>query len=410
VSFVPVSGGYISFVGIRGEGLRGIIAIDDITLYKGYCQGKTHLAKSPGKQKKKCLKLNFAVTPADAAVSPLDCSFDQNLCNWSVDSQSVVPSVSSEALVSTEKEDQVSDTTEMPPTTTSRLDSEVKTTPDGDGEEPIVFPDDGVSATTDYPVASSTATGDVALPSTGIVELIELIPPQTTISPATDATTQTASSTTTEIPTTTVSPAVTTEMFTEGSSFVSTTPSPTTTTTAVPTTTTLGAAIQSRSSPTTPAASQSIVIKSVSENANKDSTVRGVSGLYDEITSFGANTIEVISTSRDGATKSIIISQPVRNRFRRSGKWIGYNRPRDSRIVNLRSSTAEEGIWRRPKPVPHWLRSRHPSTFEDGHGDPYSVHQAFSSQRTSSPPKLFGVSNIPRAPVSEPIPSHSSAG
>jgi hypothetical protein len=144
----------------------------------------------------------------------------------------------------------------------------------------------------------------------------------------------------------------------------------------------------------------------VSENVNKDSTVRGVSGLYDEITSFGPNTIEVISTSRDGATKSIIISQPVRNRFRRSGKWIGYNHPRNSRIVNLRSSSAEEGIWRRPKPVPHWLRSRNPA-FEDEHSNPYSEHQAFSSQRTS-PPKLFGVSNIPRAPFSEPIPSHSS--
>ncbi|EFX82933.1 hypothetical protein DAPPUDRAFT_100783 [Daphnia pulex] len=44
-----------------------------------------------------------------------------------------------------------------------------------------------VSATTDYPVASSTATGDVALSSTGIIEFIEFIPPQTTISPATDA-------------------------------------------------------------------------------------------------------------------------------------------------------------------------------------------------------------------------------
>lgn len=345
--------------------------------------------------------MNFAVSPADAAVSSLDCSFDQNLCNWSVDSQSVVPPVSSEAIVSTEKEDHVSDTTEMPPTTTSRLDSEVKTTPDA--EQPIVFPEDSVSATTDYSVASSTATGDVALPSTGIVELIELIPPQTTTSPATEATTQTASQSPATAMSTTVdvSPAVTTEMFTEGStsSFVSTT---TTTPTTTPGT------IQSRSSPTTPATSQSIVIKAVPENVNKDSTVRGVSGLYDEVTSFGANTIEVISTSRDGATKSIIISQPVRNRFRRSGKWIGYNHPRDSRIVNLRSSIAEEGIWRRPKPVPHWLRSRHP-TFEDGHSNPYSVHQAFSSQRTS-PPKLFGVSNIPRAPISEPIPSHSSAG
>ncbi len=354
--------------------------------------------------------LFFSVLPADAAVSPLDCSFDQNLCNWSVDSQSALPPVVTETPVTTEKGGEVSDTTETPSITTTRLDSEVKTTPDGDYEEPILFPENGASITTEYSVVSTTVNSDVALPSTAIVELIELISPQTTASPATDATTQTVSQSSIPAATSTsdsdVSPAVTTEMLTEGStsSAVSTTTSPTST--AATTISTTPASIQSRSRPTTPATSSSIIIKSVSENVNKDSTVRGVSGLYDEITSFGPNTIEVISTSRDGATKSIIISQPVRNRFRRSGKWIGYNHPRNSRIVNLRSSSAEEGIWRRPKPVPHWLRSRNPA-FEDEHSNPYSEHQAFSSQRTS-PPKLFGVSNIPRAPFSEPIPSHSS--
>jgi hypothetical protein len=335
------------------------------------------------------------------------------LCNWSVDSQSILPPVGTEALITTEKENEISDTTETPSTTTPRLDSEVKTTPGVDDQQLIVFPENGVPVTTEYPVASSTMTGDAAHLSTGVVELIELIPPQTTLLPVTEATTQTVTQSSTPAAATSpsdsdVPPAATTEILTEGStsSIVSTTSSPTTT--AAVTTSTTVAAIQSRSSPTTQATSPSIVIKSVSENVSKDSTVRGVSGLYDEITSFGANTIEVISTSRDGATKSIIISQPVRNRFRRSGKWIGYNHQRDSRIVHLRSSTAEEGIWRRPKPVPHWLRSRDP-TFEDERSNPYSVHQAFSSQRTS-PPKLFGVSNIPRAPVSEPIPSHSSAG
>ena len=41
VSFVPTSGGYVSFVGIRGDGVRGVIAIDDVTLYQGNCQSKS---------------------------------------------------------------------------------------------------------------------------------------------------------------------------------------------------------------------------------------------------------------------------------------------------------------------------------------------------------------------------------
>ena len=41
VSFVATSGGYVSFVGIRGDGVRGVIAIDDVTLYQGNCQSKS---------------------------------------------------------------------------------------------------------------------------------------------------------------------------------------------------------------------------------------------------------------------------------------------------------------------------------------------------------------------------------
>ena len=48
VSFVPTSGGYVSFVGIRGDGVRGVIAIDDVTLYQGNCQSKSLF--SPEKQ------------------------------------------------------------------------------------------------------------------------------------------------------------------------------------------------------------------------------------------------------------------------------------------------------------------------------------------------------------------------
>ena len=34
------NGGYVSFVGIRGEGVRGILAVDDVTLYRSDCPSK----------------------------------------------------------------------------------------------------------------------------------------------------------------------------------------------------------------------------------------------------------------------------------------------------------------------------------------------------------------------------------
>lgn len=46
VSFVASSGGYVSFVGIKGDGVRGIIAIDDITLYQGSCPSKPYFSES----------------------------------------------------------------------------------------------------------------------------------------------------------------------------------------------------------------------------------------------------------------------------------------------------------------------------------------------------------------------------
>lgn len=419
--------------------------------------------------------------PADAAVSALDCSFDQNFCNWSVDTQSV-SSASISAAITTEQQMQVAVTTEKqvdttvtteklmdltvttekqmealvvtekpvevaattgkpievsatterpievtatteklievtatteksmeiavttelssPPTTiTSISDSEVNSTPEND-EQPIVFPTDSEPATTEDSIATTTA--DIAT-STGIVELIESIPAQS--STATEAR-HNSVQTIISLSVSDVSPSVRKSTETENSTiFSSTKPSTSSTTTKSTTTTqasttTLPADVKTKTSSTPSATSPSIVIKT--DNVNKDSAVRGVSGLYDEITSFGGNTIEVISTSRDGATKSIIISQPVRNRFRRSAKWIGYNHPRNSRIVNYRSaqsSSAEEGVWRRPKPVPHWLRSRQPSIDDE---QPESAHQAFTSLRTS-PPKLFTFSSVPRSTVSEPV-------
>ncbi|KAI9556583.1 hypothetical protein GHT06_016373 [Daphnia sinensis] len=451
VSFVPASGGYISFIGIRGEGLRGIIAIDDVTLFRGRCQ----------------------ILPADAAVSPLDCSFDQNFCKWNVDTEPVIVPSSTEAITTekqveaavttekqvesavttqaaitteklmeitattekqmeiaittekqieasatTEKPMEVSITTEIPPTTNaSSLNSKIKSTP-GNDEQPIVFPVDDEQVTTEDSIPTTTA--DVVPTSTGIAELIELIPPQSS-PPATEAR-RNSVQTIASILVSEVSPTVgtSTEMKSPSSSSVSI-PSSTPSTTTVPTTrtstttasatrasTTTASLTDSKASPS--ASSPSIVIKAAPDNVNKDSAVRGVSGLYDEITSFGGNTIEVISTSREGATKSIIISQPVRSRFRRSAKWIGYNHPRDSRIVNYRrapSSSAEEGVWKRPKPVPHWLRSRLPSD-DDEQINPVSAHQTFTSQRTS-PPKLFAFSNVPRSPVNDPSPQSGNS-
>ncbi|XP_045031391.1 uncharacterized protein LOC116925410 [Daphnia magna] len=466
VSFVPASGGYISFVGIRGEGLRGIIAIDDVTLYRGRCQ----------------------ILPADAAVSPLDCSFDQNFCKWSVDTQPVIAASSTEGITTekqveaavttekqveaavttekqveaavttekqveavvttekqvdaaitteklmeitvttekqmeivittekqmeasatTEKPMEVFITTEIPPTTnTSSLDSKIKSTPVNE-EQPIVFPVYDEQVTTEDSISMTTA--DVVTTSTGIAELIELISLQS--SPSATEARHNSVQTSASILISDVSPEVrtSTEIESSNSSAVSI-PSSTPSTTIVAATTaiqasTAGASMtgsETKAVPTPSATSPSIVIKTASDNVNKDSAVRGVSGLYDEITSFGGNTIEVISTSRDGATKSIIISQPVRNRFRRSGKWIGYNHPRNSRIVNYRraqSSSAEEGVWKRAKPVPFWLRSRHPSV-DDEQITPVSAHQTFTSQRTS-PPKLFAFSNAPRSPGNEPL-------
>ena len=194
---------------------------------------------------------------------------------------------------------------------------------------PIIFPVEESSTATEYPLPPTTS--DISFTDGSV--LIELIPSDplvTTTEP------DTTSIKTTEDPTTVMSSSSTL---------------PVTTSTVKPTTTTS----KTNQNVTSPK------MKTVSESA------RGVSGLYDEVTSFGGNTIEVISTGRDGATKSIIISQPVRtSRFKRKasphGKWIGYNDPpRRGKIVNQRSgsSLAEEASqWRRPMPVPAWLRPR----------------------------------------------------
>lgn len=114
----------------------------------------------------------------------------------------------------------------------------------------------------------------------------------------------------------------------------------------------------------------------------------------------------MVSTSRNGATKSIIISQPGRsistssaNRNRRS--WIGYNKPpqiahRDSRIVHLRK---DETAWQRPLPVPYWLRGRNPtpsSSSSESQVDSRAQITAFRplnfhSQTVQQPSKLFEI-------------------
>lgn len=295
--------------------------------------------------------------PLDAVVSQLDCSFDNNLCNWSVDSQTVRlnNSANSTSEVATET---TTLSTSSPSTASSRSNyeapdsSESKSTTEDD-DLPIIFPMEETS-TTDYPLTPTTS--DPILSFTDGVLSIELIPSDP-LSPTTETDTAKydATTATTEEPTSTVAPTTVLSVTSPP------TTTPTTASTTTPTTTTT----------TTAKATSTKVVPSnttKSDNVNKDSAVRGVSGLYDEITSFGANTIEVISTSRDGATKSIIISQPGRSRFRRNshGKWIGYNDPRKGKIVNHRSSSAtdETGQWRRPMPVPAWLRPRQTS-FEE---------------------------------------------
>jgi len=64
-----------------------------------------------------------------------------------------------------------------------------------------------------------------------------------------------------------------------------------------------------------------------------------IKGVYDEVSSFGLNTIEVISTSRNGGSKSIIIRHNNR-RSRRGNEWIGYNHPRQSRILRRGRNTS----------------------------------------------------------------------
>lgn len=379
--------------------------------------------------------------PLEAVLSPLDCTFDSNLCNWSVDSQVVqladsTQTTSSNSSISSSSEETATEKEEDEITTAtpfffSRLHPDVLTDlkTSMENEPSIIFPVEEVSTVENDANIFSTTAEPVSTPTDGAV-LLELIPSDPLASPSdpTAATTtvsrpntlesSTASvengdfaagaSTTTNAPTedevllqtTTLSATSAIQSTTTTATSISTTPS-TTTTTTTPATTETTDGVKLKESKVNP--SDTIKLTISESGNNKD--LRGVSGLYDEITSFGPNTIEVISTSRDGATKSIIISQPVRSRFRRSALngWIGYNQPRHSRIVHYgRNSppSEEERAWRRPMPIPHWLRSRDPEFQNErensrGHVSPYSFHQpAFNSQRTGpkTPTKLFGFS------------------
>lgn len=363
--------------------------------------------------------LSHAGQPLDAAVNPLDCSFDLNFCGWSVASRrpdNEIDSVSENDTV-------VATALELTPTTEAAvvdtLVSRSNLMPDSikasTDETAVRFPDqveDDMTSGTASPSLAPTTTEYWTQPTTS----------STTEEEEVDFT---LLSTTTEL--------MTTETSTE---------EPTSTTTGatlqfkptiVPVATTQTASTTTKLS--TPEIGTSVVVTAENSTA-KDGAQRGVDGLFDEVTSFGLNTIEVISTSRHGGTKSIIISQPGRvwsNRRRRHsvGGWIGYNRPtRKQRILSGRraqlhrqdQSETTDASWQKPRPVPLWLRksqtSGHQVESDDARGNIHA-HSIGSFrhplQTTTTPatpttqPKLYAVSYHatnrparPNLPVNQP--------
>ena len=75
-----------------------------------------------------------------------------------------------------------------------------------------------------------------------------------------------------------------------------------------------------------------------------------VANRYDTVTSFGSNAIEVLSTHKDGGSKSIIISRPVGRKVRDvRHEW------RSGRILTGRNSgEGQNPVWRKPLPTSNW--------------------------------------------------------
>ena len=361
----------------------------------------------------------------DASVSPVDCTFDHHLCGWSVDSQTLAQAelvISPEVIATTpEGEGEQAVTTEMMTTVSlSRLDSSIVSEKKStfENELPAVSSgnlpppalsesDDAVpSTTTDAP--TTTDANIVSFAQGG--ESPELIPSSRVpaYNETIDASLTSRQSSVDIQVTTTSEDDITT--VTNLSAVYSTS-------TTISTSVTVATSVTTAAPRKTNSTNGSIRLNNNSSTNNKDLAMRGVSGLYDEITSFGStNTIEVISTSRDGATKSIIISQPGRtSRFKRSGssQWVGYNWPRRSRIVhyrnNHRQSDSDGVAWRRPMPVPHWLRSRQPALNDEMDHNvqsqitPYAAYQSLLRTSSTPPSKLFAISNTPRPvqPIAE---------
>lgn len=315
------------------------------------------------------IELVASVIPQEASVSQLDCTFDHGLCKWTVDSRSFeAPTAANKPLeepstvtISSASEVPEKEGITTPVATTPTIATSTTTMRSTVREEEapttaITDPSVALSVTDDMAAASAVTEEtspvvDVVTEQTPDADLattiIQTAESEARTSGATvesnsirgtgevfflnfpgksdEASKDIAStpSTTTDVPTTEVEPPSTPLTTEEPLVVVSSTPSPN------------EEPGKLGESPTRPASklitlpgnkSKQPVSVVVGESV-KNGTLRRVGGLYDEVTSFGANTIEVISTSRDGATKSIIISQPVKTRFRRdTGEWRGYNR------------------------------------------------------------------------------------
>jgi len=319
-SLTAVTGGYVSFVGIRGDGIQGIIAIDDVALHRGSCP----------------------VTPAEAAVNPLDCSFDLNLCNWMVDSKPFIQTTFDDVTSNTN-----SSPTASPTTTSSEIDIEGLNSTTASGPSPST----ALPTEVDMGVISTTTSASVttALPAKADSEGLIT---KTTSSPSSTAAVPTE--TESELVGITASEAAdTTEMTPDSSMDLREREIEVTT----------DYLITSES----PQLSSTLAVVSNTPPIARSKTLLErtgdpIKGVYDEVSSFGLNTIEVISTSRNGGSKSIIIRQPLHNnrRSRRGNEWIGYNHPRQSRILRRGNGHSSDGvasrdevIWRNP--APRWL-------------------------------------------------------
>lgn len=349
------------------------------------------------------------MVPHEASVSQLDCTFDHNLCKWTVDSHNFeppsatnkpteaapteMPLTTPASSIVPENQDEIT----APAVTTAAVTTSttIRSTVREDGTPTSAITDPSpTSSVTDDTTAAAIVTEETSQVIDGVTEQTPDSDLATTTIQTGDSISRTAGATveadsirgtgevfflnfpgkSEESSTEIASTLPTTEISStesEPSGTAPTTTQPLVVLSSTPRTPTQAPAKVVAASPTRPASklitlpgnkSKQPVSVVVGESI-KNGTLRRVGGgQYDEVTSFGANAIEVISTSRDGATKSIIISQPVRTRFRRdSDGWRGYNR--DPRIVNSRANDAAP---RRPLPVPHWLRPR--SQEGDAHG------------------------------------------